>query len=160
MPPHSSHLLQPLNVGCFLPLKTAYRRQAEDLMHNHITHITKIEFLPCFIATFKALITKSNIKGGFRGAGLVPHDLEAVILKLNVCLRTPLLPTVKDDPWQSQTLSNTLEFGSQSKLIRERMQKHVDSLLTSIVNALEKLAKGAELMAHSLVLMTKRNAKL
>jgi hypothetical protein len=26
MPPHSSHLLQPLNVGCFSPLKTAYGR--------------------------------------------------------------------------------------------------------------------------------------
>lgn len=26
MPPHSSHLLQPLNVGCFAPLKKAYGR--------------------------------------------------------------------------------------------------------------------------------------
>ena len=24
MPPHSSHLLQPLDVGCFAPLKHAY----------------------------------------------------------------------------------------------------------------------------------------
>ncbi|KAF1922766.1 uncharacterized protein M421DRAFT_409684 [Didymella exigua CBS 183.55] len=34
MPPHLSHLLQPLDVGCFAPLKKAYRRQAEDLMCN------------------------------------------------------------------------------------------------------------------------------
>jgi dihydrofolate reductase len=26
MPPHSSHLLQPLNVACFSPLKKAYGR--------------------------------------------------------------------------------------------------------------------------------------
>ncbi|KAF2178647.1 CENP-B protein, partial [Zopfia rhizophila CBS 207.26] len=26
MPSHSSHLLQPLNIGCFSPLKDAYRR--------------------------------------------------------------------------------------------------------------------------------------
>ena len=32
MPPHSSHLLQPLDVGCFGPLKKAYGRQIEDLM--------------------------------------------------------------------------------------------------------------------------------
>src|SRR4030081_427431 len=29
MPPHSSHLLQPLDVGCFAPLKRAYGRLIE-----------------------------------------------------------------------------------------------------------------------------------
>ena len=52
MPPHSSHLLQPLDLGCFSPLKKAYGRQAEDLMRNHIHHITKLEFLPCFKGAF------------------------------------------------------------------------------------------------------------
>ncbi|KAH3956578.1 hypothetical protein HBH52_256050 [Parastagonospora nodorum] len=61
MPPHSSHLLQPLNVGCFAPLKKAYRRQAEELMRNQITHITKLKFLPCFKRAFDAAITPSNI---------------------------------------------------------------------------------------------------
>ncbi|KAF1922946.1 DDE-domain-containing protein, partial [Didymella exigua CBS 183.55] len=42
MPPHSSHLLQPLDVGCFAPMKKAYGRQAELLMRNKITHITKL----------------------------------------------------------------------------------------------------------------------
>jgi hypothetical protein len=79
MPPHSLHLLQPLDVGCFAPLKKAYGRQAEDLMRNRITHITKTEFLPCFKGAFDAAITKSNILGGFRGAGLVPFDPEADI---------------------------------------------------------------------------------
>jgi hypothetical protein len=36
MPPHSSHLLQPLDVGCFGPLKQAYGRQVEDLMRMYI----------------------------------------------------------------------------------------------------------------------------
>ncbi|KAF7579474.1 hypothetical protein PtrM4_037140 [Pyrenophora tritici-repentis] len=61
MPPHSSHLLQPLDVGCFSPLKKAYGRQAENLMRNKINHITKLKFLPCFIGAFKDAITKSNI---------------------------------------------------------------------------------------------------
>ncbi|KAH5618558.1 hypothetical protein HBI23_246740 [Parastagonospora nodorum] len=145
MPPHSSHLLQPLDVGCFSPLKKAYGRQAEDLMRNKITHITKLEFLPCFKGAFNAAITKANIQGSFRGAGLVPFDPEAVISKLDIRLRTP---------------PNTLEFGSQSKLIRERIQRHVDSSPTSMVEALTKFTKGAEMMAHSMVLMTKRNAEL
>ncbi len=117
-------------------------------MRNRINHITKIEFLPCFIAAFKAAITKSNILGGFRGAGLVPLDPEAVISKLDVRLRTPTPPIVDNSTWESKTPSNTLEVGSQSKLIRERLQRHVDSSPTSIVDSLEQLAKGAAMIAH------------
>jgi hypothetical protein len=83
-----------------------------------------------------------------------------VVSKLDVRLRTSTLPTVEDCPWESRTLSNTLEFGSQLKLIQERIRRHVDSSPTLIVEALEKFTKGAEMMAHSIVLITKRNAEL
>lgn len=129
-------------------------------MRVYINHITKTEFLPCFKAAFNTLVTKNNILGGFRGASLVPFDPEAVISKLEVRLRTPTPPTADDSAWESRTPSNTLEFGSQSKLIRKRIQRHIDSSPTSMVEALEKFTKGAEMMAHSMVLMTKRNAEL
>jgi hypothetical protein len=160
MPPHSSHLLQPLDMGCFSPLKKAYGRQAENLMRNRISHITKLEFLPCFIAAFKDSITKSNIQGGFRGAGLVPLDAEAVISKLDVRLRTPSPQATNVAPWVSKTPSNTLEFRSQSTLIRERIRRHVNSSPTHMVEAVKKLAKGAEIMAHSLVLMSNQVKEL
>jgi hypothetical protein len=38
-----------------------------------ITYITKIEFFPAFYAAHRATITKINIQGGFRGAGLAPR---------------------------------------------------------------------------------------
>jgi hypothetical protein len=79
MPPHSSHLLQPLDVACFSPLKAAYGKQIEALMRASITHVTKEDFFPAFYAAHQAAITKENIQGGFRGAGLVPFDPERVI---------------------------------------------------------------------------------
>jgi len=160
MPSHSSHLLQPLDVGCFSSLKKAYGQQVENLMRSHISHITKIEFLPCFKAAFDTAITESNIKASFRGAGLVPLDPEAVISKLDVRLRTPTPPTTNNSPWESRTPSNTIEFGSQSKLVRERIQRHVDSSPTSIVDSLDQLTKGAEVMMHSAVLLRKQVAEL
>ncbi|EFQ90857.1 hypothetical protein PTT_12453 [Pyrenophora teres f. teres 0-1] len=161
MPPHSSHLLQPLDVGCFSPLKTAYGRQAENLMRNRITHITKLEFLPCFIRAYNAAITPSNIQGGFQGAGLVPFDPERVITALDVRLRTPspLLP-INNEPWQSQTPSNTLALGSQSTLVKARIKRHIDSLPSSMVGAFEKVSKGAAIIAHKLVLAQKEIAEL
>jgi hypothetical protein len=84
MPPHSSHLLQPLDVGCFSLLKKAYGREIEHLIRCSITHVSKIEFFPAFYAAFQATMTERNIKAAFRGAGLVPLDPESVVSKLDV----------------------------------------------------------------------------
>jgi hypothetical protein len=92
MPAHSSPLLQPLDVGCFSPLKKAYGDKVNKLMRNQINHITKQEFLPCFKAAHKKASTLSNIQGGFQGAGLVPFNPERVISTLDVKLRTPSPP--------------------------------------------------------------------
>jgi len=61
MPPYSSHLLQPLDIGCFSPLKKAYSRQIKQLMRMNIIYISKLEFLCAFREAFFALITKNNI---------------------------------------------------------------------------------------------------
>ena len=112
LPPHSSHLTQPLDVGCFSVLKRAYGREVEHFIKSHINHITKVEFLLAFKAAHAAAMTENNIKGGFRGAGLVPFNPEAVISKLDVKLRT-LTPTgppdAINDAWVSQTPHNLIE---------------------------------------------------
>ena len=65
MPPHSSHILQPLDVGCFGPLKQSYSQQIENLMWASITHITKEDFFPAFFTVFQDSFTAKNIQGGF-----------------------------------------------------------------------------------------------
>ena len=95
MPPYSSHLLQPLDVGCFGPLKQAYGRQVEDLIRMHINHVSKLEFLCSFRKAFFTSITGKNIQGGFAGAGLVPYDPERVLSKLDVKLHTLTPPTTR-----------------------------------------------------------------
>lgn len=89
MPPHYSHILQPLDVGCFSPLKAAYGRQIEKRIRAGTTHIAKEDFLPAFRAAFPKAMTEKNVRGGFRGAGIVPRDPERVISQLDVRLRTP-----------------------------------------------------------------------
>jgi hypothetical protein len=112
MPAHASHILQPLDVGCFGPLKKAYGKEVSVLMSKYITHITKVEFLACFKIAHYAAMTPSNVRGGFRGAGLVPHDPDAVLSKLDI-VRTPSPPrrlqSATPDAWVSQTPSNPTE---------------------------------------------------
>jgi hypothetical protein len=160
MPPHASHLLQPLDVGCFAPLKKAYGCQIENLARNYINHITKLEFLPAFKAAFDDSITKNNICASFRGAGLVPYDPEAVLAKLDVKLRTPSPLPQAVAPWESKTPSNAAELGSQSILIRNRIQRHQDSSPTAILDSLDQLTRGAEIVMHSSVLLRDQVASL
>ena len=55
LPTHSSHLTQPLDVGCFSALKKAYGRQIEHFVRAHINYITKVEFFLAFKAAYFAI---------------------------------------------------------------------------------------------------------
>lgn len=110
MPSHSSHLLQPLDVGCFSPLKKAYGYQVENRMRLGINHIAKLDFLLAFRQAHKEAITEANIRSGFAGVGLIPYDLDRVLSGLIVRIRTPTPPTTREDPWVSKTPQNPIEL--------------------------------------------------
>ncbi|KAF7569577.1 hypothetical protein PtrM4_119920 [Pyrenophora tritici-repentis] len=134
----------PLNVGYFAPLKRAYRREVESLIRHHINHITNLEFLPAFKAAFDRAFTPANIRSAFRGAGLVPLQPDTVLLKLD----------------EARTPSNVRELKSQSSLIRERVRRHKSSSPASIIEAINQLKKGAEVIMLSAELMRDRIASL
>ncbi|KAL0940014.1 transposase [Colletotrichum truncatum] len=156
MPAHSSHLLQPLDVGCFQPLKNAYGRQIENKMQRGTTHISKEDFFAAFHEAFKQSFTRKNIQGGFRGAGLVPLNAESVLSKLDVKFRTPTpeegVPQTPD-PWISRTPSNPSEARSQSTFIKSRISRHRSSSPASIYSAVSKLARGTEGLGHRVALL-------
>lgn len=159
LPAHSSHLTQPLDVGVFGPLKKAYGEQISNLARANITHITKDDFFPAFRAAFEAVFTEQNVKGGFRGAGLVPFNPDAVISKLDVKLRTPTPPRSSDgppQPWVFQTPRSATEAILQSTLIKDRVAKHQGSSPTPILAAVDQLAKATVAVNHQLTLLSSR----
>jgi hypothetical protein len=163
MPAHSSHILQPLDVGCFSPLKQAYGQQIEEMMRAQITHISKDDFFPAFHAAFNIAMTESNIQGGFRGAGLFPFDPERVISTLDLKLKTPTPPNSRPStaqPWVSQTPNNPTEALSQTAFIKNRISHHQNSSPTSIYEAVDQFAKGASKIMHQLVLLKAENQSL
>ncbi len=117
MPAHLSHILQPLDVVCFSPLKMKYSQRVRDLARKRVYHINKEGFLPAFKHAFFDIFTYNNCKKAFKASGLVPIDAQVVIDRLDVRLRTPPPAPLLETPWQSKTPNNTYEFGSQSKLV-------------------------------------------
>jgi hypothetical protein len=83
MPPHSSHLLQPLDVSCFAVLKRSYRQQIKELMRARYNHIEKLDFLTAYTIARIESITPNIVYSGFVATGLVPYDPERVLSKLN-----------------------------------------------------------------------------
>ena len=156
MPSHSSHILQPLDVGCFGPLKKAYGKEIEGLMRARITHITKADFLPAFRAAFKAAMTEKNIQGAFRGAGLIPFDPKSVLSRLDIRPRTPLPveeATELPQPWVPKTPNNPTEATSQTDYIKRRISRHQGSSPTSILVAMDQFAKGTCGLMHKMALL-------
>jgi hypothetical protein len=156
MPPHASHLLQPLDVGCFSVLKNAYGREIEHLIRCSITHISKTEFFPAFYAAFQATFTESNIQGAFRGAGIYPLDPETVVSKLDIQLRTPTPPgeaSQPPSPWVSKTPKTATEAQSQSEYLTRRVIMHKSSSPESIIEAIKSNTKATLAVMHEVVLL-------
>ena len=107
MPAHSSHLLQPLNVGCFSSLKQAYGRGVEQIIGHSINHINKREFLPLYRQARQAALHQGNIQAGFTATSLVPYNPDRVLLQLYTKYQTPLpqYPQLNVS-WVAGTLNN------------------------------------------------------
>jgi hypothetical protein len=95
MPAHALHILQPLDVGCFSPLKRVYKKEVGALTNSYINYIDKLAFLAAFTTVYQGAFSSKNIKAGFRATSLVLLDLGVVVSKLEIKPRTPslLLPT-------------------------------------------------------------------
>jgi hypothetical protein len=82
MPPHTSHLLQPLDVGVFGPLKRAYGKLLEGMMTAGNNHIDKEDFLSLYPPAREKVFIRENIYGGFAGAGFKPLNKDRVLEKI------------------------------------------------------------------------------
>ena len=160
MPSHSSRILQPLDLVCFSLLKRAYEDEISVLARYRTKHIKKESFLPAFVKAFNKAFSGDHIRASFRAAGLVPYNPEGVLSKLDVVLRTPTPPASQDALWESKTPSNAREIEAQSPLIRTRIQRHKSSSPASILEAVSQFSKGAEKIAHEMVLVRKEMAGL
>ena len=160
MPAHSSHILQPLDVGCFGPLKASYGRQVEGLMRLGVNHISKEEFLSAYFPAHQASFTTSNIQAGFAATGLVPYEPNRVLLALNPIVRTPSPVPSAESAWESKTPRNLREMNRQATHIRSIRRQRRDTTLSPSDSAFNQLLKGFETIVHEKAILLVENAAL
>jgi hypothetical protein len=79
MPAYSSYKLQPLDVGCFSPLKEAYGTLVEQKGRLKVKNINKFDFLKMFPAARKSAFQLETIRNSFAGADIVLFNLDRVL---------------------------------------------------------------------------------
>ena len=82
LPSYTSHLMQPLDIGVFGPMKFAMMSFLDHLGQTGIVRIQKIEWLECFVKTHKKSVKCNNIQDGWHGSGIYPLNSLKVLNKL------------------------------------------------------------------------------
>jgi hypothetical protein len=79
LPSHTSHKLQPCDVGVFGPLKTAYRAQVEQACRAGVGAIGKPHFTYLYDRARNEAFTSRNIRSAWSKSGLFPFDPSRVL---------------------------------------------------------------------------------
>ncbi|KAM0708884.1 hypothetical protein Q7P35_002920 [Cladosporium inversicolor] len=83
LPPHTSHILQPLDVGVFSPLKRALSAEIEKLFCLDTRRIPQIEWTEAYITARAKIFTTRNVESSFRVTPppiTTPNDLDRSLL--------------------------------------------------------------------------------
>ena len=82
LPPHSSHLLQPLDVVVFQPYKHYHSEAIEATTRTGCADFDKVEFLTAIHSIRQQTFKPSTICSAFRATGLVPYNPSVVLARL------------------------------------------------------------------------------
>jgi hypothetical protein len=148
-PPHSTHRLQPLDVGLFSPLGKYYSKELDDWMHRcgGLSRFTKREFYGLFKAAYRKAFSKENILSAWEKTGLQPLDPELILGVVS--------SKAAERPSTSGSISSTSTVYSASN-VREvrRLVKRVVGPTAS--RDADKLGDFVERMAASNSILTAR----
>jgi hypothetical protein len=109
LPPHTSHILQPLDVSLFGPLKRALAREFDPLFRLDTRRIPRVEWTTAFIRARENAFTASNIRSSFRATGVYPISPITILstLKMPSPSRTTTPPPIETTSDLDLTLLNS-----------------------------------------------------
>ena len=123
LPPHTSHITQPLDVGVFSSMKSHMTRALDRYFRSQMPRIQKFEWATAFVQARLLAFTVSNILSGWSGTGIRPFKPQKVLVHL------PLPPPIEPTPHES-----TPEFQSPY-LHPDLTSSPIDNLAMELANS-------------------------
>ena len=85
LPPHTTHITQPLDRGCFSPLKSYWKQLCHEFYaKNPGRVITHYDFSHLFSEAWRLAMSPKNIASGFKITGVYPFNRKVVQEELHV----------------------------------------------------------------------------
>ena len=165
LPAHSTHLLQPLDVGVFGPLKQNYKTLLAEKTRFTTYNLDKADFISLIQKARQQGINSRNIQSAWRATGLIPYDPSVVFNKIS----TP--NTEKDTLPTASTPLRTRFFSGQIPLTPGNIEQveEVDELISLFRNQtldspkltlLHKTLKAARLAMADRIVLNRTNTEL
>ena len=82
LPPHTTHLTQPLDKSCFSALKSFWNEECHMYtVNNPGKVVTRFQFSTLFSAAWSRAMTRGNIISGFRFCGIYPLNPDSFLAR-------------------------------------------------------------------------------
>jgi len=124
-PPHSTHLLQPLDVGLFSPLQKYYGKAADDHIRDTRTGVAKGTFWSFYSTARRQAYTKQSIKSAFRKTGIHPFNPDAVLTQIAGFTEPP---TSQSHPPPQAAILAKLKTPRKSRDVRQQTQFAIEAV--------------------------------
>jgi hypothetical protein len=151
IPSHTSHKIQPCDVGPFAPLKAAYRDQVERLNRGGVDTVGKEHFTSLYKPAREKALSRRNIMAGWSATGLYPYNPKRVLdslpkstanstatetYSLAVSSSQEEIPQTPVTPVSAEALTSlhnriTQDAYAHDAQSRQRLQKHVQKLASA-----------------------------
>jgi DDE superfamily endonuclease len=143
LPPHSTHRLQPLDVGLFQPLSIAYSQHLNDSIYGSLSwcRMTKQSFWVVFKAAWEDSFTEKNILRAFETTGIFPLDSGKTLTVIQK------KPDIKEPEVQGTPLTCREIRGIQRELQYGTPRK-ADKAVRTLSRVAYKLAAMLEVQQH------------
>lgn len=106
LPPHTSHVVQPLDLSVFSPLKHTYRKLLNKMNSwSESTVVGKQMMIKCIVEARKQAITAHNIKAGWRASGLWPVNMAKPLMSRLLLENSNNVASIDEQMAPIQTLS-------------------------------------------------------
>lgn len=144
LPPHTTHMLQPLDVGLFQPLATKYTHNLRNRTGAKLGYkINKPEFIIVYAKSRLEALNESNIASAWRKSGLLPYN-PAIVLD-PIRQSRPFTP-----PDRTLTISGvgdeTIDLTytpAQAEQVNSIVAQLRAALATPLIDRLDQLQRGA-----------------
>ena len=150
LPAHSSHVLQPLDLSVFSPIKTIYKQQLALLGHidtdTETTPHNKQRFLSCYNAARKKALESKTVQSGWKATGLWPVNIAKPLMSPLLVSNCNKAPSILPADLQKAACDPSFKWPGSVALVTPQKSADLRNLVQSVGAHLDSNNRTARLL--------------